>query len=100
ECAPPIAGQSAETRGNRPSHHCVDLVARTVRLSREGHARRFGHAMRARVPSTAREVDAATERELIVDDDNLLVMRAADGMTIVKSEAHVAMCAPAQLPSR
>jgi hypothetical protein len=47
----------------------------------------------------ARQIDAATERELIVNDDDLLVMRPTHGMTIVKAKSHVTMRPPAQLPS-
>ena len=46
------------------------------------------------------EIDAATECELIVNNDDLLMMRAANGVTIVEPESHVAMRTPAQLPSR
>ena len=48
----------------------------------------------------AGQIDAAAERELIVDDDDLLMMRAADGMTIVEAESHVRVHPPAQPPSR
>src|SRR5687768_15806190 len=56
--------------------------------------------MRARVPSMTGEIDATRKGELIVNNDDLLMMRAADRVTIVKAEPHVAMCAPAQLPPR
>ena len=46
------------------------------------------------------EIDATTKGELIVNDDDLLMMRAANGVTIVEPESHVAMRTPAQLPSR
>jgi hypothetical protein len=46
------------------------------------------------------EIDAATEGELIVNHHDFLMMRAANGVTIVKPDSHVAMRTPTQLPSR
>ena len=46
------------------------------------------------------QVDAATERQRVVDDDDLLVVRAADRVMVVEAEAHLARHAPAQSPPR
>ena len=43
--------------------------------------------MRARVPAMAGQIDAAAERQLIVDHDDLLMVAGADGMTIVEPES-------------
>src|SRR5688572_7577267 len=56
--------------------------------------------MRTRVPAVAGQIDAATEGEPIINHDDLLMMRAADWMMIVKAKSHVAMGTPAKLPSR
>ena len=48
----------------------------------------------------ARQIDAAAERQLIVDHDNLLMMGGADGMVIVKSESNAARHPPSEPPSR
>ena len=48
----------------------------------------------------ARQVDAAAERQLVVDDDDLLMMRGADGMVVVEAEADASRHAPAQAPAR
>ena len=56
--------------------------------------------MRARVPAMARQIDAAAERQLIVDHDHLLVMAGADGMTVVKPEPHASRHSPSEPPSR
>ena len=47
----------------------------------------------------AGQVDAAAEGKLIVHDDDLLMVRTADGMTIVEAEMDAAMSAPPQAPS-
>ena len=48
----------------------------------------------------AGQIDAAAERQLIVDDDDLLVMAGADGMMVVEAEAHAARRAPTEPPAR
>ena len=56
--------------------------------------------MRARIPAMARQIDAAAERQLIVDNDDLLMMASADGMVIVEPESHAARHPPSQPPAR
>ena len=43
--------------------------------------------MVGRIPPTVSEVEAANECDGVIDDHNLLVMRAANGMFIVEAEA-------------
>ena len=56
--------------------------------------------MGARVPAMARQIDAAAERQLIVDHDNLLMVGAADGMMIVEPETNASRHPPSEPPSR
>ena len=56
--------------------------------------------MRPRIPAVPRQIDAAAERQLIIDNDNLLMMGSADGMVIVEPESHAARHPPSQPPAR
>jgi hypothetical protein len=56
--------------------------------------------MRMGVPAVAGQIDAAAERELVVDDDDLLMVTAGDGVPIVKSKPYVPRHPPSQPPSR
>ena len=75
-------------------------MIRPVRLADRRRPRRFLEPVRARVPAMAGQIDAAAERELVVDDDDLLMVRAADGMAIVEAEPDAARHPPAEPPSR
>ena len=97
--APPIACQLAEARRRGPVDHGLHLVIRAVRLA-AGDPRGFLDPMRARVPSVAGQIDAAAERELIVNDHDLLMVAAADRMAVVEAESHAARHSPAESPSR
>ena len=48
----------------------------------------------------ARQIDAATERELVVNHDDLLVMRAAGRMRVVVAKADPAVRLPRQAVQR
>ena len=48
----------------------------------------------------AGQIDAAAERQLVVRDDDLLMVRPAEGMAIVELEADAARHPPAKPPSR
>ncbi|MDR8969652.1 hypothetical protein FEP58_06048 [Burkholderia multivorans] len=52
--------------------------------------------MRGRVPARTRQIEAADEREPVVDHDELLMMRRAARMRIVEPEHDPAMRAPAR----
>jgi len=52
-----------------------------------------------RVPTLAGQVDASAKRDGIVDDDDLLMMRAAGRMRIVELQVHAPMRFPAPSPS-
>src|SRR5262245_22389100 len=98
-CAPAIARQGTESRRKWPGCHGLDLVVRPVGLAC-GRPRWFFDSMCAGVPPMTSEVDPATERELVVDHDDFLMVRAAERDAIVETELHAAGCAPPELPSR
>jgi hypothetical protein len=56
--------------------------------------------MLAGVPATRCQIDAAAESDRIVDDDDLLMMRAADRMRVVVPETDPAMRLPRQAVQR
>ena len=61
---------------------------------------RLFEPMRACVPAMAGQIDAAAERELVVDHNDFLMMRATDGVVVVEAEPHAARGSPAEPPSR
>ena len=60
-------------------------------------AQRLVAGVRARVPAPLREVEAADERDGVVDDDHLLVVRRADRMARVEAEREPPVRAPVEL---
>ena len=71
---------SARAAGAFDRHHQV--VKRRIRRAGH-HAVLILRRVLARVPAARGQVDAAAERDRIVDDHDLLVMRAADRMRVV-----------------
>ena len=53
--------------------------------------------MPRRIPAPDREVDAAREREGIIDDDDFLVMRRAPRQDIVEAKSNLIRRLPAEL---
>ena len=98
--APPVADQRAETGRGRAAQHRLHLVIRAVRRAHRRRPGRFVDPVRRGVPAMPGQVDAAAERHRVVDDDDLLVVRAADRVMVVEAEAHLARHAPAQSPPR
>ena len=76
-------------------HHVVEGRIRPVGR----HATRLVGSMLRRVPALAGQVDASAKRDRIVDDDDLLVMRAAGRMRVVELQVHAPMRFPAPSPS-
>ena len=100
ERAPAIAREHAEARRRRARHHGLDFVVRPIRLAERCLPRRFLGPVRARVPAMARQIDAAAERQLIVDDDDLLMVQAPTGWRSSKPNRTRSRHAPAEPPSR
>ena len=89
ERPPPIAHERAERGRRRPVHHRLHFVVRLVGLVAGIQAHGFLHAMLAGVPSMSGEIDPAAERELVVDHDHLLMVRAAQRVAGVEGEVQV-----------
>ena len=89
-------------RGSRPPVRSPSPAPRDTarRPCPAAYPRGLLEPMRARVPAMAGQIDAAAERELIVDDDDLLMVDAADGMAVVEAEPDASRHAPAEPPSR
>ena len=68
-------------------HHCGDFVAWAVRIARAVPAWIDGK-MRAGVPASDRQVDAAAEGHCVIDDHDLLVVHRTGGMHSVDREMH------------
>src|SRR6185503_9712559 len=64
----------------------LHVVQRDVRLARVVAAARLGRMMRGDVPPAYRQVDAAAIGDLVVDDDELLVVRGARGQVTVEHD--------------
>src|SRR6185369_2266251 len=71
-----------------------------VRPPRGVEPARIDGAMVARVPAVRAEVEAAGERDGVVDDDDLLMMARADRMAAVETEAQSAVSAPPEFHER
>src|SRR5690606_14559487 len=56
----------------------------------------IGWRVRTRIPTLAGEIDAAAERDGVIDHDELLMVRATDRMRVVVTQVH----APAWPPAR
>ena len=74
ERAPTIARQHSEARRGRAHDHGLHFMVRPIDFTDRRLSRRFVGPVRARVPPVAGEIDAAAERQLIVDDDDFLMM--------------------------
>ena len=57
-------------------------------------------AMVARIPTAVADVHAAPERDLVVDEHELLVVRARERMARVEAEVHAPMRPPSELHER
>ena len=67
-------------------------IGRTVGMA----ATKFVVAMMPRVPAIAGHVDAAAKGEAVVDHDDLLVVRGAEGMGAVEADMDARMQRPAR----
>ena len=68
-------------------HRGGNFVAWAVRIARAGPAWIDGK-MRAGVPASDRQIDAAAERHRVIDDYDLLVVHRAGGVHSVHREMH------------
>ena len=98
--APTLARELGQRARAVARHDGADVVEGRIRLSRLGAPARLVAGMRARVPADARKVIAADERDGVVDDDELLVMRRAGRMPVVEAKRKPAVSAPVELVHR
>ena len=99
-CAPTVAHEGPESGRRRATQHRLHLVIRPVRLAQRRRPGRLVGPVCGGVPPMPGQVDAAAERQGVVDDDDLLVMGAADRMVVVEAESHLSGHPPAEPPSR
>ena len=96
---PALARQRREAaRGFAVEHH-HQVVERRVGLAVRHAPRILRQVLRA-IPAAHGEVDAADEGERIVDDDDLLVMRARHRMRVVVAQVHAPGRRPAEAVER
>ena len=77
--APALARQLRQRLRRRAIDHHLDVVERPIGMARGIDAMRIVARVGRRVPAPDREVEAAGEGDRIVDHDDLLVLRAAEG---------------------
>src|SRR5947208_620648 len=78
----------------------MNTCSRAAALAVGVEAQRVVGRMARRVPAPLREIEAADERDGIVDHDDLLVMRRGHGMARVEAEHQSPMRAPVELVHR
>jgi hypothetical protein len=97
---PALAHQFAERLRRGAVEHCLHVVHRLVRRRVRIAPEQGVRMMRGRVPARTGQVDAAREREPVVDHDELLMMRRAERVLAIELECHVPVRAPAELVNR
>jgi len=93
--APAVAGELPERRRRVAIDHDLHVVERRIGRAGGIDAARLVGAVRRRVPTPDREVDAADERNRVVDHHDLLVVRGPDRMMVVEVKSESAVGAPA-----
>ena len=94
---PALSYQVAERGGSGTVDGHFDVVIRAVRPAPRVDPPRIVRIVRRRVPPRRGEIEPADERHCIVDDDDLLVLRASQRMMVVETEveARVGAARPA-----
>lgn len=80
---PAFAGKVPQGCGGGPVHRHCCIVKGAVSSPRGSHPLRIPIPVVARVPAVVCHVDAAAERKLVVDDDELLVMGCSGWMGVI-----------------
>ncbi len=96
---PALAQQIAQRARRRTFDRHHHVVERRVRRAGH-HAVLVLRRVLARVPAARRQIDAAAERDRVVDDHDLLMMRAAGRMRVVVAKADPAVRLPRQAIQR
>jgi hypothetical protein len=97
---PTRAGALAERGGRLALDDDLHVVHRQVRLAIRIPAPRFGWVVRGDVPAANGQIDAAAVCDSVVDDDELLVVRGADGQVAVEHDLDALGLLSAEDPAR
>src|SRR5262249_4432551 len=92
---PSLAHELAERARRIALDHHREIVERRIGRALQ-HAMLVVGRVIACVPAAAGEIDAAVERHGVVDDHDLLVVRAADRVRVVVAELHATVWLPAE----
>ena len=96
--APPaLARQRAELRGCLTLDRDLHVVKRPVRAAVRSDAPRIVRRVRRGVPATGRQIEAAEERDGIVDHHDLLMMAGAERVVGVEMEPDTTVRPPPEL---
>ena len=96
---PAVAQQIAQRARGRTFDRHHDVVERRVRRAGH-HAVLILRRVLARVPAARRQIDAAAESDRVVDDHDLLMVRAAGRVRVVVAKADPAVRLPRQAIQR
>ncbi len=92
---PALPGERPECCGDFAAHRHLYVVKGPVGLARRISAARVMAAVLAGVEAAYGQVESADERQRIIDDDDLLVMRGRHRMIAVEGEAQAFVRVPA-----
>ena len=100
-CAlPAVAAKIAERARRGAVHDGLNVVIRPVGRAVGVAAPGLLAAVRGRVPAAMREIEAADEAHFVVHDNDFLMMRCAERMSVVETELEPPVRAPAELVDR
>ena len=97
---PAVAAQLAERARGGAVDDRLHVVIRPIRLAIGVAAHGLAAGVLGRVPAAVREIETADERDRIVDDDDLLMVRRAERMLVVEAEVQAPVRAPVELVER
>jgi hypothetical protein len=97
---PPLAHELAQRPRGVAVDHRLHIVERAIGHAAGIAATRLVGEMLARIPPALRDIQSADERNGIVDDDDLLVVRRINRVRRVEPEGKAAVRAPVELVHR
>src|SRR5512132_529560 len=92
--APTLPDQIAKSGGGIAVHHELNVMVRRIKSAKGIHSARILRQVIRRVTEMFRYVQSAGKRDGIIDDDNLLMMRRAQGMAAVEPKMDPSVGAP------
>ena len=100
-CArPPAASDFRERAGCSAVDHHLHVVKGRIRSAGRINALLVVDAMLGCIPSPDRDIESAGERDRIVHDDQLLMLRGAERHSVIQLEVHVRRRAPTEFKAR